>query len=137
VNEFWYQNKLTWGSLTERPERTVARLSKAVDQRLPEGNELACILEVEESLWDLVYKYSPTAFFVLDVFHVLERLGKVALCFHDEGSRQARDFVTERLRMLLQRKAGRMIGGLKEMLPKHELPSAERHTLQHVIGRTP
>jgi hypothetical protein len=128
------QNKITWGSLTDGTETTVARLKKAVDQRLPKGNELVCLLDGERSLWALVYAYFPAAFFVLDIFHVLEHLGKAALCFYDEGSPQAREFVTERLRMLLQGKAGRMIGGLKQMLSKHELSGAKKHCLEQVIG---
>jgi len=128
------QNKITWGSLTEGPENTVARLRRAVDQRLPEGNELVCLLDGEISLWKLVYAFFPTAFFVLDIFHVLEHLGKAALCFYDEGSPQARDFVTERLKMLLNGRAGRLIGGLKQMVVKHKLSSAKRRTLNQVIG---
>lgn len=128
------RNKITWGSLTQASEKTVARLKKAVDQRLPQGNELVCILDGERSLWALVHAYFPAAFFVLDIFHVLEHLGKAALLFHDEDSPQARQFVTERLRMLLQGKAGRMIGGLKQMLAKHELSTATCHTLSQVIG---
>lgn len=128
------QNKVTWGSLTEGSETTVTRLQKAVDQRLPQGNELICILDGERSLWGLVCAYFPAAFFVLDIFHVLEHLGKAALLFHDEDSPQAREFVTERLKMLLQGKAGRMIGGLKQMLTKHELSHAARHSLNQVIG---
>jgi hypothetical protein len=128
------QHKTTWGSLTEGPENTVVRLKKAVDQRLAEGNELVCILDGERSLWALVCVYFPTAFFVLDIFHVMEHLGKAALCFYDEGSPHVREFVQERLRMLLQGKAGRMIGGLKQMLSKHELSGAERHSLEQVIG---
>jgi hypothetical protein len=128
------QNKLTWGSLTEGPEKTVVRLKKSVDQRLPKGNELVCVLDGERSLWKLVYRYFPTAFFVLDIFHVLEHLGKAALCFHDEGTPQAREFVTERLRMLLLGKAGRMIGGLKQMLSKHKLSGTRKHCLGQVIG---
>jgi hypothetical protein len=128
------QNKMTWGSLTQGAEKTVARLKKAVDQLLPKGNELVCILDGERPLWALVYAYLPAAFFVLDIFHVLEHLGKAALCFFDEGSPQARQFVTERLRMLLQGKAGGMIGGLKQMLSKHKLSNSARHTLNQVIG---
>ena len=128
------RNKLTWGSLTQGAEETVVRLKKSVDQRLPTRNELVCVLDGERSLWSLVYRYFPTAFFVLDIFHVLEHLGKAALCFYDEGSPQAREFVTERLRMLLLGKAGRMIGGLKQMLSKHKLSGAKQHCLQQVIG---
>ncbi len=42
------QNKFTWGSFTDEPEKTVIRLKKAVDQRLPEGNQLVCILDGEK-----------------------------------------------------------------------------------------
>ena len=61
-------------------------------------------------------------------------LGKAALCFYDEGSPQVRAFVTERLRMLLEGRAGRMIGGLKQMLAKHELSGAKKHSLEQFIG---
>jgi len=44
------QNKITWGSLADSTESTVARLKKAVDQRLPKGNELVCLLDGERSL---------------------------------------------------------------------------------------
>jgi hypothetical protein len=128
------QNKLTWGSLIDGPEKTVARLKKAVDQRLPKGNKLVCILDGERSLWALVRAYFPAAFFVLDIFHVLEHLGKAALCFHDEGSPQAREFVTQRLKMLLDGRAGRLIGGLKQMLTKQEISGAKMHSLEQVIG---
>jgi hypothetical protein len=128
------RNKLTWGSLTDGPEKTVARLKKAVNQRLPKGNKLVCILDGERSLWALVYAYFPAAFFVLDIFQVLEHLGKAALCFYDEGSPQAREFVTERLRMLLGGRAGRLIGGLKQMLTKQELSGAKKHCIEQVIG---
>jgi hypothetical protein len=128
------QNKVTWGSLTDGPEKTVARLKKAVDQRLVQGNELVCILDAERSLWALVYAFFPNAFFVLDIFHVLAHLGKAALCFYDQDSPQARQFVTERLRMLLNGRAGRLIGGLKQMLTKQELSGAKRHCLEQVIG---
>lgn len=128
------QNKITWGSLTEGSEETVARLKKSVDQRLPKGNELVCVLDGERYLWTLIYANFPKAFFVLDVFHVLEHLGKAALCFHDEASPQARHFVTERLRMLLLGRAGAMIGGLKQMLSKNKLSSAKKHSLEQVIG---
>jgi hypothetical protein len=36
--------------------------------------------------------------------------------------------------MLLQGKTGRMIGGLKQMLSKHELMGPKKHWLEQVIG---
>jgi hypothetical protein len=105
-----------------------------VDQRLSQGNELVCILDGERSLWELVYAYFRSAFFVLDIFHVLEHHGKAALCFYDEGSPQAGQFVTQRLSMLLVGKAGRAIGGLKQLLTKQELTDTKRYDINQVIG---
>ncbi len=48
------REQLTWGSLTESPERPVVRLKKAVDPSLPPGNKLVYGLDKQLSLWALV-----------------------------------------------------------------------------------
>jgi len=128
------QTKLVWGSLSEGPEKTVARLAEAVTERLCWTSELVCILDGEKSLWRLVQQYFPMAFFVLDIFHVLEHLSEAAHCFYKERSPQAKRFVRERLRMLLTGNAGQMIGGLKQILTKRSLSKTQKYTLNKVIG---
>ena len=98
------QCKQVWGSLTEGPEKTVAFLAERVKERFRAGNELVCILDGEPLLWRLVYRYFPAAFFVLDIFHVLEHIADVAHCFFKEKSPEAKKFVRQRLRMLLEGK---------------------------------
>ncbi len=83
------QTKQVWGSLSEGPEKTVTRLAEAITQRLCWASELVCILDGEKSLWRLVYQNFPMAFFVLDIFHVLEYLSEVAHCFYKERSPEA------------------------------------------------
>jgi hypothetical protein len=56
----------------------VLRLKEAVHKRPKAAQELVCILDGERGLWRLVYKYFSTAFFVLDIFHVLEHLAEAA-----------------------------------------------------------
>jgi hypothetical protein len=51
-----------------------------------------------------------------------------------ENSPEARRFGTERLRMLLVGKAGRVIVGLKQVLAKRDLSNAARHSLNQVVG---
>ena len=128
------QIKHVWGSVVESPEKTVARLEDAITQRLCWASELVCILDGEKSLWRLVYQYFPTAFFVLDIFHVLEYIAEAAHCFHKEKSPEAKKFVRERLRMLLTGNAGKMIGGLKQILTKRSLSKTQKCTLNRVIG---
>ena len=68
------------------------------------------------SPWPLL----PGFTFILDLFHVLEYLWKAAYVFHPEGSPEAEAFVRHRLRMLLEGKVGYVIGGLRQMLTKHD-----------------
>lgn len=128
------QCKQVWGSLTEGPEKTVAFLADRVKERFRAGHELVCILDGEPSLWRLVYKYFPTAFFVLDIFHVLEHIADVAHCFYEEKSPEAKAFVRQRLTMLLTGKAGRLIGGLKQILAKRKLTNAKKYRIRQAIG---
>lgn len=126
--------KEVWGSVTESVERAVLRLKEAVSKRLSAGHELVCILDGERGLWRLVSTYFPTAFFVLDIFHVLEHLADAAHCFYEEKSPEARRFVTERLKMLLTGQVGRLIGGLKQMVSKRKLSKGREYRLNKVIG---
>jgi len=73
--------------------------------------------------------------FVLDLFHALEYLWKVAYVFHAENSPEAEDFVQQRLLMLLEGKVGYVIGGLRQMLTKHRrLHKAHRETILTTIA---
>ena len=128
------QCKQVWGSLTQGPEKTVAFLAERVKERFRDGNELVCILDGEPSLWRLVRKYFPLAFFVLDIFHVLEHIADVAHCFFKEKSPEAKKFVRHRLRMLLNGNAGRVIGGLKQIMAKRKLTASQRYRIKKVIG---
>jgi hypothetical protein len=126
--------KEVWGSVTESVEQAIFRLKEAVDKRLKAAQELVCILDGERGLWRLVYKYFPTAFFVLDIFHVLEHLAEAAHCFYEEKTPEARKFVTERLKMLLTGQVGRLIGGLKQTVSKRKLSKSQKYRLNKVIG---
>ncbi|MGB6066275.1 MAG: ISKra4 family transposase [Desulfomonilaceae bacterium] len=126
--------KEVWGSVIETVEQGIFRLKQAVDKRLKATQELVCILDGERGLWRLVYKYFPTAFFVLDIFHVLEHLAEAAHCFYEEKTPEARKFVTERLKMLLTGQVGRLIGGLKQIVSKRKLSKGQKYRLNKVIG---
>ena len=48
-------------------------------------------MDGQRSLWSLKESWFPRATGVLDIFHVMERLWKVAHAFHGEGTRAADD----------------------------------------------
>jgi hypothetical protein len=93
-----------------------------------------CLFDGERALWDAWELFFDHTIGILDIFHVLEYLWDAAGCFQPPQSQAGADFVTERLRMLLEGKVGYVIGGLRQMRTKHRLPAAKRKTLATVIG---
>jgi hypothetical protein len=136
------QHKQVWAEMTTLPEgqgptgreRLFIELAVACDERDPRKNKtLVCLMDGEAALWDVQRSWLPRAVGVLDLFHVLERLWQAAYCFHAEKSPQAEQFVTHRLRMLLEGKVGYVIGGLKRLRDAHELKGEKRRTINAVI----
>ena len=110
-------------------------LSDEVHQRNPRGKKpVVAVMDGEKALWDVLGFFLPGAIGILDIFHVIERLWTAAHVFHVEGSAAADEFVTARLRMLLEGKVGGVIGGFRQMLTKHDLPASKRRALNTVIG---
>jgi hypothetical protein len=70
---------------------------------------------------------------VLDLSHVLERLWAVAHCFHTEGSDEAKAFVEQRLRDLLQGRVGYVIGGLRRRLKAEKLSGQRRKVVRSAL----
>src|SRR5262249_62156379 len=89
-----------------------------------------CLMDGERALWDAQAVYFPEAVGVLDLFHVLERLWAVAHCFHKEGSDEAKEFVEERLRDLLQGRANYVIAGLRRRLSGGKLKGPKREVVR-------
>ena len=69
---------------------------------------------------------------ILDLFHVMERLWKVAWCFFDEGTqkREAHQWVEERLRRLLEGKVDAVIRGLRYQATQRGLKGPKRKTVR-------
>jgi hypothetical protein len=112
-----------------------AELSEEVRERNPgDKKTVVAVMDGEKALWDVLGFFLPCVVGVLDIFHVIERLWTAAHVFHGEGSAAADAFVTNRLRMLLEGKVGSVIGGLRQMLTKHDLPASKRKVLNTVIG---
>lgn len=110
-------------------------LSEEVQSRNPKGRKtVVAVMDGEPALWEVLKFFLPQALGILDIFHVLERLWLAAYLFHREGSEGAEQFVTDRLRMLLEGRVGGVIGGLKQMLTKHALTGSNRKKLTSVIG---
>ena len=91
------------------------------------------VMDGEKAPWEAERFYFPEAVGILDIFHVMERLWTAAHCFHREGSREAEEFVKERLRDLLRGRVGDVIGGFRQRLTKGKLSGSRRRVLKTAI----
>ena len=94
---------------------------------------VVCVMDGERALWKMLATWLTGIICILDIFHVLERIWEAAHCFHPEGSDEAREFVNQRLKRILEGDVGRVIGGLKQMATKQNLRGAKLKRLQAAI----
>jgi len=136
------KHKRVWVEMTRQSEETLAngktrlfaRLGVEVESRNADQDKpIVCLMDGERALWAAMRQWLPERTVgILDLFHVMEYLWKGAHCFHREKSDEAEEFVTARLRMLLDGKVGYLIGGLRRKLTS--LGGAKRKRLLAVIG---
>jgi hypothetical protein len=121
----------------EGKENAMTWVRDEAERRDPDHRKhRVCLMDGSPGLWRLALVILSGSTFILDLFHALEYLWKVAYVFFPEGSPEAEAFLRHRLRMLLQGKVGYLIGGLRQMLTKHAnaLTAAQRKTLQTTVA---
>lgn len=137
------QQKHVWAEMTRQvqgqppvtaKEGLFCRLTDELAARnLGHDRPVVCLLDGERALWDARAVYFPEAVGILDLFHVLERLWAVAHCFHKEGSDEAKGFVEQRLRDLLQGRVGYVIGGLRRRLKAGKLGGPKMKVVRSAV----
>jgi len=135
--------KRYWSALTREVDHTLVRAQDEVFGHLRDdialrrqpGQVLVHLTDGQRSLETDRQKYLPQdaqTVDILDLMHVTPRLWEAAHLFHREGSDAASQFVRERLLRVLEGKAGRVIGGLRQMGTKQALAEAQRKRLRQV-----
>lgn len=137
------RQKRYWAELTRAVEGVLVRaqdevfghLAEAVALRRQEGQVLVHLSDGQASLETDRAKYLPRdekTVDILDLMHVLPRLWEAAHLFHAEGSESATRFVRERLLRVLEGKAGRVVGGLRQMAKKQKLKGAKAKRMRQI-----
>ncbi len=137
------QGKVVWAEMAQEVdgekasgrEVVLASICAELDRRDPTQTQSAIVLcDGERALWT-TFKAMLTRPFVgiLDLWHALTYLWLAAKLFH--GAKQAQEeFVTARLRMLLEGKVGGVIKGLKQMGTQQRLAGEKKRNLAKVVG---
>ena len=134
------QNKRLWAEMTFARQgepingKTRVFIQQAIDlqARDPTGEKtVVCLTDGEKALRREQQQWLPRAIGILDIWHVTEYLWAAAYCFYPEGSDQARRFVRDRLRLLLEGKVGYVIGCLRRLL--NQAKAGKRKPLQAAV----
>jgi hypothetical protein len=110
-------------------------LSHEVETRNSDGSRpVICLMDGEHKLWERKRDLLPeTVVEVLDLWHVMDRLWDVSRALHGADNAASRDFVSTRLRQILEGHTGRVIGGLRQTLTKRRLSKAAAQTIASTI----
>ena len=107
-------------------------LADEVIRHNPKGNKPVIFLsDGERALHDRQSEYLPgNTVCILDLFHVMERLWKVAWCFFDERTQkhEVHRWVEERLKRLLEGKVDAVIRGMRYQATQRGLKGQQRKT---------
>jgi hypothetical protein len=135
------EHKRLWAEMTPEGQSNAGRLAlfrrlaaEAAARDPCRRRRVVCLLDGERWLWERQRAAFPDAVGVLDVFHVLEHLWRVARCFHPEGSAAAERFVASRLRRLLDGGAAGVIAGLRRRRARAGLSAHKRQVLRGAAG---
>lgn len=104
--------------------------------RWREAMPVVCVMDGQVSLWNLAREKLGElgAVEILDLLHVVSRLWEAAYLFHAEGSAEAAAFVRERLEKVLGGKAGRVIGGLRQMATRQGMKGTKLKKLETIVS---
>jgi hypothetical protein len=99
-----------------------------------ERRTVVAIMDGETKLRDLQEEKVGRAVGILDIWHVIEYLWKLAYCFHADGSPEAEKFVETYLRKLLEGNVKRVIGGIRQMVTKGRLSKHRRAKAEQCLN---
>ena len=118
-------NKRVFASLEADPDEFTQELAAEMVRRHPERKRLVGgLVDAEPALMNALKRWVLPLFanivLILDLFHVLRYLWKAANCIHAEGTVKAEEWVTHRLRRILNGEVARVIRGLRQSATKRK-----------------
>ena len=99
-------------------------------------NPLVCVMDGAPYLWKLfkyLYKEIKNKVLILDIIHVLEYIWLIAHAKYKEGSDDAKEYVYEKLQLILQGKVASYIMELQNEMMSGKLSNTKKETFSKVI----
>ena len=125
------EHRRLWASLHKSKDEMFEEVVQELEQRDPLHEKRAvCVMDGERALKIRAVEYLQEAFpdllLILDIIHVSEYLWKAVYVFLEEGSREAHNWVRERLLAILEGKVSHVVAGMRGMATKRGLSDKER-----------
>lgn len=133
------EHKRVWADLLRSKDEVIASVAQEVKRVDPLGvkthvalcdGERALQKRVVPALLGVV----PAVVLVLDLIHALEKLWRVAHCFHAEGSEEAVEWMKKQTLRVLQGEVSGVIKGMRSRATRLGLAGKKRETVDEVAG---
>lgn len=107
------EHKRIWASVEKSKDEVIAEVAAEVERRDPTAEKRRVgLMDGERALQTKTAGAVAGIMLILDIIHAIEKLWKIAYCFHPEGSDEAVAWVRERALRLLQGGVSQVIKGL-------------------------
>jgi hypothetical protein len=131
------EHKRVWADLIRSKDKVIADVveeAKRVDPGGVKTHVALCDGEraLQKRILPALQAVSAAVLLILDLMHVLEKLWKVAHCFHAEGSAEATAWVRERTLRVLRGEVSQVIKGMRQSATKRGLTGSKRETVDKV-----
>jgi len=125
------EHKRVWASIEKPVEEVIEAMFEEGLRRDPERRKTwVALVDGNKTQIRLLRRCARqrgiTLVVVLDVIHVIEYLWRAARVFHDEASREAEQWVHERLVRILQGQSSAVAGGIRRSATKRGIPVEQR-----------
>jgi hypothetical protein len=123
--------KRVWASLTKQPEQVILEAFDEALHRAPNRQKRFCALvDGNKTQLSLLKKFAKLhnleLTIILDIIHVIEYLWKAAFTFYSNTSKQAEDWVSRRLQMILEGKSSSVAAGMRRSATLRKLTPQQR-----------
>jgi hypothetical protein len=131
------EHKRVWANLLQSKDEVIAAVVEEVKRVDPTGSKTHVALcdgerALQKRILPALQALVPAVVLILDLLHVVEKLWKVAHCFHPEGSEEATAWVRKATLRVLQGKVSQVIKGMRQSATKQGLKGAKRETVDKV-----
>ncbi len=112
----------------------IAEVAAEVLRRDPQGHKTHVALTDGERALQILVSEKLAVTLILDLLHVLEKLGKAAYVFHAEASLEAEHGVRLRAERILQGHVSQVVQGMRQSVTKLRLGGSKGQTLSSVAN---